>query len=104
MLFLDGVYVERPGGSLGFRRVKAPTSAELARLTQTLAQRIGRYRERQGLLERDADDCKDAGGTTPRMGEVELSPERKSRAMQEQLPRTRTWLAMTSSPVQWNNS
>lgn len=55
MLFLDGVYVERPDGSLCFRWVTAPTSAELARLTQTLAQRIGRYLERQGLLERDAE-------------------------------------------------
>ena len=54
MLFLDGVYVENPTGSLRFRWVKAPSSAELARLTQTLAQRIGRYLERQGLLERDA--------------------------------------------------
>ena len=49
-----GVYVERPDGMLRFRWVKAPSSAELARLTQTLAQRIGRYLERQGLLERDA--------------------------------------------------
>ena len=55
-LFLDGVYVERPDGSLRFRWVRAPPSAELARLTQTLAQRIGRYLERQGLLERDAED------------------------------------------------
>lgn len=54
MLFLDGVYIERPDGSLRFRWVKAPTSAELAGLTQTLAQRIGRFLERQGLLERDA--------------------------------------------------
>ena len=42
MLFLDGVYVERPDGTLHFRRVKAPSSAELTRLTQTLALRIGR--------------------------------------------------------------
>jgi len=42
MLFLDGVYVERPDGALCFHWVKAPTSAELARLTQTLALRIGR--------------------------------------------------------------
>jgi ribosomal protein S27E len=62
MLFLDGVYVERRDGSLRFRWVKEPTSAELARLTQTLALRTGRYLERQGLLERDADDCRDAGG------------------------------------------
>ena len=32
MLFLDGVYIEHPDGSLHFRWVKAPTSAELARL------------------------------------------------------------------------
>ena len=87
MLFLDGLYVERPAGSLHFRRVKAPTSAELVGLTQTLARRIGRYLEHQGLLERDADDCRDAGG----------------RAMQEQLPRTATWLASTSKPGRWTS-
>jgi len=61
MLFLDGVYVERPDGSLRFRWVKAPTSAELAGLTQTLARRIGRFLERQGLLERDAENSYLAG-------------------------------------------
>ena len=61
MLFLDGVYVERPDGSLHFCWVKAPASAELARLTRDLAQRIGRYLERQGLLERDAENSYLAG-------------------------------------------
>ena len=61
MLFLDGVYVDRPDGSLRFRWVKAPTSAELTRLTQTLALRIGRYLEGQGLLERDAENSYLAG-------------------------------------------
>jgi ribosomal protein S27E len=61
MLFLDGVYIEGPDGSLRFRWVKAPTSAELAALTQTLARRIGRYLERQGLLERDAENSYLAG-------------------------------------------
>ena len=56
MLFLDGVYIERPDGSLRFRWVGAPTSTELAGLTQTLARRIGRFLERQGLLERDAEN------------------------------------------------
>ena len=42
--------------SVRFRWVKAPTSAELTRLTHTLARRIGRYLERQGLLERDAEN------------------------------------------------
>jgi len=42
--------------------VRSPTSQELTQLAQTIAQRVGRYPERQGLLERDADDCMDAGG------------------------------------------
>jgi hypothetical protein len=43
MLVLDGVYIELPDGSLRFRWVRAPTSAELAGLTQTLARRVGRF-------------------------------------------------------------
>jgi hypothetical protein len=34
MLFLDGVYVERPDGVLRFHWVKQPTGSELARLTE----------------------------------------------------------------------
>ncbi|GBF28939.1 hypothetical protein MnTg03_00501 [bacterium MnTg03] len=56
MLFLDGVYVDRQDGSTRFHRVDSPTSQELARLTQTIARRVGRYLERQGLLERDAEN------------------------------------------------
>ena len=37
MLFLDGVYVERLIGTLRFCGVKAPTSAGLEQLTETLA-------------------------------------------------------------------
>ena len=54
MLFLDGVYIEDNYGASRFRRVKAPTSDELSRLTHTIAHRVGRYLERRGLLERDA--------------------------------------------------
>ena len=43
------------------RWVKAPTSAELTALTQTLARRISRYLARQGLLERDAENSYLAG-------------------------------------------
>jgi len=74
MLFLDGVYVERPDGSLRLRCVKAPTSAELTGLAQTLARRIGRFLERQGLLERDAEnsylagEAVDAGPMNPLWG------------------------------------
>jgi hypothetical protein len=61
MLFLDGVYIERPDSSLRFRWVKAPSGIELTRLIRTLARRIGRYLERQGLLERDAENSYLAG-------------------------------------------
>ena len=50
------MYVERRDGLLRFRWVEAPTSAEIGRLTQPLARRIGRYLERQVLLERDAEN------------------------------------------------
>ena len=57
MLFLDGVYVEGPDGALSFRWVKAPTSAELIALAGRIASRAGRFLERQGLLERDAQSA-----------------------------------------------
>jgi hypothetical protein len=50
MLFLNGVSVERPDGFMPFRWVKALTSAELSRLTLTLAQRASRDLKRRGLL------------------------------------------------------
>jgi len=52
MLFLDGVYTDSAHGPRKqFCWVKAPTSNEL---THTIARRVGRYLERQGLLVRDA--------------------------------------------------
>jgi hypothetical protein len=68
MLFLDGVYVERPDGSTRFRWVKAPTSQELTQLAHTIAHRVGRFLERQGLLGRDAENsylASDAVGEDP---------------------------------------
>ena len=89
MLFLDGVYVDQPNGAARFRWVKSPSSAEITRLTHTIAHRVGRVDarhpwrapygrtlcvqirsrriclERQGLLERDADDCMDAAVRRP---------------------------------------
>ena len=54
--FLDGVYADRTHGSrTRFRRVRAPTSDELSQLTHIIAQRIARYLQRQGLLERDVE-------------------------------------------------
>jgi len=48
------VYVGE-AASARFRWVKAPTSAELTQLTHTIAHRLARYLERQGLLVRDAE-------------------------------------------------
>ena len=56
MLFLDGVYVDCSDGSARFRWVSSPTTQELTQLSQTIARRIGRYLERQGLLEQDAEN------------------------------------------------
>lgn len=57
MLFLDGVYIDSENESnTRFRWVKAPTSVELTQLTHTIAHRVGRFLERQGLLERDAEN------------------------------------------------
>ena len=36
-----------------FRRIKAPNTVELTRLTHTVAHRVARYLMRQGLLESD---------------------------------------------------
>ncbi len=53
MLFLDGVYVDDTRAGTRFRWVTAPTSDELTRLTHTIAHRVSRFLERQGLLVRD---------------------------------------------------
>jgi hypothetical protein len=55
MLFLDGVDVEHAGSTARFRWVKASTDNELTQLIHTIAHRLARYLERQGLLERDAE-------------------------------------------------
>ncbi|EAR22425.1 putative transposase [Nitrococcus mobilis Nb-231] len=56
MLFLDGVYVDHHNGTARFRWVKAPTHVELTQLAHTVAHRVGRFLECQGLLERDAEN------------------------------------------------
>jgi hypothetical protein len=63
MLFLDGVYIDRPDGSARFRWVKAPATQELTQLAHSIARRVGRFLERQGLVERDAENSYLAGDT-----------------------------------------
>ena len=54
MLFLDGAYA-LDGEAPRFRRVAAPTQAELQRLLHTIATRVTRALVKQGLLTRDDD-------------------------------------------------
>jgi hypothetical protein len=56
MLFLDGVYIDNQHESSRFRWVKAPSRDELTQLTHTIAHRVARYLERQGLLVRDGEN------------------------------------------------
>jgi hypothetical protein len=57
MLFLDGVYIAgTKGASARFHRVNEPSSGELTQLVHKIAHRVGRYLERQGWLERDAEN------------------------------------------------
>jgi hypothetical protein len=48
--------VDSTGSCTRFRWVKAPTNSELNQLSHTIAHRLARYLERQGLLERDAEN------------------------------------------------
>ena len=56
MLFLDGVFTGDAYGKLRFHRVRAPAIEELNTLAHTLSQRVARFLERRGLLERDAEN------------------------------------------------
>ena len=56
MLFLDGVYVARPNGARPrFQWMREPTFPQLTQLAHTITRRVGRLREREGLLERDTE-------------------------------------------------
>ena len=56
------MYVENGHGKLRFHRVKAPNVDELKSLVHAISHRVARFLEKRGFLERDADDCMDAGG------------------------------------------
>ena len=56
MLFLDGVYVQDPNGEYGFRRTSPPSVELLHDLLFLISQRVARFLERRGILERDEDN------------------------------------------------
>jgi len=47
--------MDSSGSSTRFRWVKVPIKSKLNQLRHTIARRLARYLERQGLLERDAE-------------------------------------------------
>lgn len=58
MLFLDGVYVTRDTGDEPrqiFRRVNAPTKADLESLLHRISTRLARHLVKQGILEQDIE-------------------------------------------------
>jgi len=56
MLFLDGVYVQDESGHYNFRHTPPPTVEQLHDLLQVISQRVARFLERRGILERDEDN------------------------------------------------
>lgn len=73
----------RPNGLLRFGWVRAPTSAGLAGLSQILARRSGRFLERQGVLERGAEQSCLAGDV------LEAGPDGSAPALVDGLPHHR---------------
>lgn len=57
LLVLDGVYRRDGEDRLQFVSVQAPSTEELKRLVQRIAERIGRSLERSGLITRDIDNA-----------------------------------------------
>ena len=56
MLFLDGVYAQDGSGRLGFCHVPPPTAEQLHNLLHQISDRVARFLERRGILERDEDN------------------------------------------------
>ncbi len=55
MLFLEGVITEKHG-KMKFKRVKAPSHADMEVLVNTISHRIAQYLEKTGLIQRDMDN------------------------------------------------
>jgi hypothetical protein len=56
MLFLDGVYTETKHGRTRFQRTNGPEQQELIELVHTISHGVAGYLEREGILERDAEN------------------------------------------------
>jgi hypothetical protein len=61
MLFLDGVYTKTKYGRTRFQRTNGPEPQELIELVHAISNRVAGFLEREGILERDEDNCMAAG-------------------------------------------
>ena len=56
MLFLEGAINENSWGGTTFTRIKAPCHNDMVELVHTISQRIARYLEKVGLVQRDMEN------------------------------------------------
>lgn len=56
MLFVEGAINENPRGGTTLVRIKAPSHSDMVELVHIISQRIARYIENVGLLERDMEN------------------------------------------------
>ena len=56
MLFLDGVYAENKYSKTQFQQTIAPNQQDLTDLVHAISHRVAGFLERQGILERDAEN------------------------------------------------
>jgi hypothetical protein len=56
MLYLEGAISENPWGGTTFTRIKAPSHSDMVELVHTISQRIARYLEKAGFVERDMEN------------------------------------------------
>ncbi len=57
MLFLDGVFIKNQYGKASFKRINGPEQQELTELLHKLSCRVAGFLEREGILERDEENC-----------------------------------------------
>lgn len=56
ILFLEGAISENPWGGTTFTCIKTPSHDDMVTLVHTISQRIARYLEKVGLVERDMEN------------------------------------------------
>ncbi len=56
MLFLEGAISQNPWGGTTFTLIKAPSQSDMVEIVHTISQRIAKYLEKVGMVERDMEN------------------------------------------------